>query len=83
MKWFRHRSSGKQIILKVPDLRCVHCESTVKMALRRVAGVQQVRAGFVQKQTVVTVDPENVPPVQTLTAVLAAQGYRAELAADS
>ena len=83
MGWFKRRPAGRQIVLKIPDLRCAHCEVAVKTALRRVSGVQQVRASFVRKQAIVTVDPENMPSLHTLTAALDAQGYRAEVAADS
>ena len=45
-------------------LHCAGCEQRVGNAMRRLAGVQDVRASAETQQVVVTIDPAQVSPEQ-------------------
>jgi copper chaperone CopZ len=76
--WLGKRREGKQIALVVHDMRCAQCEASVKLALRKVAGVRRVQVNRRRKQVAVTVDPERPVTTEELVAAVTASGYRAE-----
>lgn len=45
-------------------LHCASCEQRVERALRRVAGVQDVKASVATQQVVATIDADQVAPKQ-------------------
>ncbi len=57
-------------------IHCASCEARIERALRRVSGVQQVRASADTQQVVATIDPEQVSPEQ-VRRKLADLGYEA------
>ncbi len=58
-------------------IHCASCEARVERALRRVAGVQDVRANADTQQVAATIDPTQVTPEQ-VRAKLTALGYEAQ-----
>ena len=56
-------------------LHCTGCEQRVGNALRRLAGVQDVRASAETQQILVTIDPAQVGPEQ-VRAKLEQIGYQ-------
>jgi len=56
-------------------LHCAGCEQRVGNALRRLAGVQDVRASAETQQILVTIDPAQVGPEQ-VRAKLEQIGYQ-------
>jgi len=63
-------------------LHCAGCEQRVANALRRLAGVQEVRASAHTQQVVVTLDSDQVTPDQ-MQAKLEQLGYQVALQRDS
>jgi copper chaperone CopZ len=55
-------------------IHCPSCEQRIRNALRRVPGVQDVRASAQTQQVVVILDPEQVSPEQ-VRARLQQLGY--------
>jgi copper chaperone CopZ len=80
MSWFNRKQESKIVELTVHDMRCAHCEASVKLALGNVNGVRRVKVNRRQKRAIVTLDPEHPAMAEELIAVLAASGYRAESA---
>jgi copper chaperone CopZ len=78
MNWFKRKQETQSIELVVHDMRCANCEASVKLALRKVAGVDRVKVNRRRKQVVITVKPEHAVTVDRLAAGLATSGYRAE-----
>jgi copper chaperone CopZ len=78
MRWFSRNRETQTVELTVSDVRCAHCEASVKLALSSVNGVLGVKVHRRQKRVVVTVGPEHPAPVQELVAALTTRGYRAE-----
>ncbi|HXH13539.1 MAG TPA: heavy metal-associated domain-containing protein [Alphaproteobacteria bacterium] len=64
------------IVTGEEKLHCVGCEQRVGKALRRLAGVQDVRASADTQQVVVTIDPAEVSPEQ-VREKLKQLGYQA------
>ncbi len=58
-------------------IHCASCEARIERALRRVAGVQGVRANADTQQVAATIDPTQVTPEQ-VQAKLIALGYEAQ-----
>ncbi len=58
-------------------IHCASCEARIERALRRVAGVQDVRANADTQQVAATIDPEQVTPEQ-VQAKLTDLGYEAQ-----
>ncbi len=58
-------------------IHCASCEARIERALRRVAGVQDVRANADTQQVAATIDPTHVTPEQ-VRATLTALGYEAQ-----
>ena len=58
-------------------IHCASCEARIERALRRVAGVQDVRANADTQQVAATIDPDQVTPEQ-VQAKLTALGYDAQ-----
>ena len=58
-------------------IHCASCEARIERALRRVAGVQDVRANADTQQVAATIDPTQVTPEQ-VQATLTALGYEAQ-----
>ncbi len=57
-------------------IHCASCEVRIERALRRVAGVQDVRANADTQQVAATIDSDQVTPEQ-VQATLTALGYEA------
>lgn len=64
--------------LAVPGMTCSSCPITVKRALMKVDGVQQVNASFEQREAVVIFD-DSKTSVEKLSAALANAGYPATI----
>lgn len=68
------------VTLDVPGMTCSSCPITVKKALTKVDGVQQVKASFEKRQAVVTFD-DSKTSVAKLSMATADAGYPATLKA--
>ncbi|WP_437126210.1 mercury resistance system periplasmic binding protein MerP [Noviherbaspirillum album] len=66
--------------LDVPGMTCASCPITVKKALMKVDGVQQVKASFEKREAVVTFDDSKVS-VEKLSLASANAGYPATVKA--
>ena len=64
------------VTLSVPGMTCAACPITVKKALNRVAGVENVTVAFEQREAVVTFDDAKTSVPQLTTATTNA-GYPA------
>nr|WP_026596106.1 mercury resistance system periplasmic binding protein MerP [Methylohalobius crimeensis] len=64
------RAAMQTVTLSVPGMTCAACPITVKKALSRIDGVDQVEVCFEKRQTVVAFDD-----VKTLTQATANAGY--------
>jgi copper chaperone CopZ len=60
-------------------MHCAGCEQRVSNALRRLPGVQEVRANAATQHVLVTIDPSQVGADQ-VQAKLEQLGYQAQLA---
>ncbi|RPJ22517.1 MAG: copper chaperone [Planctomycetaceae bacterium] len=60
-------------------MHCDGCEQRVSNALRRLPGVQEVRASAATQQVMVTIDPSQVGAEQVRTK-LEQLGYQAKIA---
>jgi copper chaperone CopZ len=60
-------------------MHCEGCEQRVSNALRRLPGVQEVRASAATQQVLVTIDPRQVGAEQVRTK-LEQLGYQAKIA---
>jgi copper chaperone CopZ len=69
----------KQVVLKVPDISCEHCEHAITEALTPVGGVQQVAVDIENKEVRVAFD-ENAVSVERLEDVLRDEDYPVESA---
>ena len=68
------------VTLDVPGMTCSSCPITVKKALSKVNGVQQVKASFEKREAVVTFDDAKTS-VEKLSLASANAGYPATLKA--
>jgi mercuric ion binding protein len=68
------------VTLDVPGMTCSSCPITVKKALSKVDGVQQVKASFAKREAVVTFDDAKTS-VEKLSLASANAGYPATLKA--
>ena len=68
------------VTLDVPGMTCSSCPITVKKALSKVDGVQQVKASFEKREAVVTFDDAKTS-VEKLSRASANAGYPATLKA--
>jgi copper chaperone len=64
----------RNVVLRVPDISCEHCERTVKGALGRTAGVRRVDVDIPAKEVRVEYD-EAAVEIDRLKAVLAEEDY--------
>lgn len=64
----------REVVLRVPDISCEHCERTVRQALGRTAGVHQVEVDIPAKEVRVSYDDASVD-VERLKAVLRDEDY--------
>ena len=62
------------VTLDVPGMTCSSCPITVKKALTKVDGVQQVKASFEKREAVVTFD-DTKTSVEKLSLASANAGY--------
>jgi mercuric ion binding protein len=67
-------AATQTVTLSVPGMTCAACPITVKKALNRVAGVENVTVAFEQREAVVTFDDAKAS-VQQLTMATANAGY--------
>ncbi|MDP1566788.1 MAG: mercury resistance system periplasmic binding protein MerP [Polaromonas sp.] len=68
------------VTLDVPGMTCSSCPITVKKALSKVGGVQQVKASFEKREAVVTFDDQKTS-VEKLSLASTNAGYPATLKA--
>lgn len=68
------------VTLDVPGMTCSSCPITVKKALSKVNGVQQVKASFEKREAVVTFDDQKTS-VEKLSLASTNAGYPATLKA--
>ena len=68
------------VTLDVPGMTCSSCPITVKKALTKVNGVQQVKASFKKREAVVTFD-DSKTSVAKLSMATADAGYPTTLKA--
>lgn len=66
------------VTLDVPGMTCSSCPITVKKALTKVDGVQQVKTSFEKREAVVTFDDKKTS-VEKLSLATANAGYPAKL----
>jgi copper chaperone CopZ len=64
----------REVVLRVPDISCEHCERTVKQALGRTAGVLDVAVDIPAKEVRVAYD-ETAVDLERLKTVLADEEY--------
>jgi copper chaperone CopZ len=64
----------RQVVLRVPDISCEHCERTVRQALGRIAGVQRVDVDIPAKDVRVAYDEASVD-LERLQAALRDEDY--------
>ena len=64
------------VTLDVPGMTCSSCPITVKKALKKVDGVQQVKASFEKREAVVTFDDKKTS-VEKLSLASTNAGYPA------
>lgn len=72
------QAASQTVTLSVPGMTCPVCPITVKAALSRVKGVNQVSVAFDKRETTVTYD-NAVTNLQALTKATAAAGYPSSL----
>lgn len=68
------------VTLDVPGMTCSSCPITVKKALTKVDGVQQVKTSFEKREAVVTFDDKKTSAEKLISAVTDA-GYPCTLKA--
>ena len=67
-------AANKTVTLSVPGMTCSACPLTVKKALQKVKGVEQVAATFEPKEAVVTFD-DSKTTLEQLREATANAGY--------
>jgi copper chaperone CopZ len=67
------------VVTGAEKMHCEGCEQRVSNALRRLPGVQEVRASAATQQVLVTIDPSQVGAEQVRTK-LEQLGYQAKIA---
>ena len=65
-------------LFKVEGMTCGGCEASVKLAVKRLDGVQAVAASHKEKRATVTYDAKRVTP-QAIVEAIEKLGYKAEL----
>jgi len=63
---------------KVEGMTCGGCEAGVRMAVKKLDGVERVEASYKEGRAVVTYDPHEVAP-DGIVAAIEKLGYQAEL----
>ena len=71
-------AAPQTVTLSVPDMTCAACPITVKKALSRVEGVNEVDVSFEKLEATVTFDDARAT-VQALTQATANAGYPSDL----
>ena len=61
--------------MRVEDMVCGHCESTIQGAVRKLPGIKKVKASKRKKEVVVDYDALAVTQQQIIAAI-ASTGYR-------
>jgi mercuric ion binding protein len=69
-------AATQTVTLSVPGMTCAACPITVKKALNRVGGVENVTVAFEQREAIVTFDDAKTS-VRQLTTATANAGYPA------
>ena len=69
------RKTPPQITFNVDGIRCNHCESSIKLALGKVPGVNRVKVRK-RKLVVIELDGNHIPSTLDLAAVIENAGYR-------
>ncbi len=64
----------KSVVLSVPDMDCSTCPITVRKALEKVAGVQNVKATLAPPEAMVTFD-DATTSIEKLTEATKNAGY--------
>lgn len=68
------RKNRSQITISVEGIRCNHCESTVRLALVKISGVQRVKIRQ-RKQVIIEFDPAELIDRSVLNATIENAGY--------
>jgi copper chaperone CopZ len=71
----------RDVVLRVPDISCEHCERTVKQALGRTPGVRHIDVDIPAKEVRVSYD-ETAVDLERLKTVLQEEDYPVASAAD-
>ena len=71
-------AAPQTVTLSVPDMSCAACPITVKKALSRVEGVNEVDVSFEKLEATVTFDDAKTT-VQALTQATADAGYPSDI----
>ena len=73
-----HAVETKTVVLDVPGMTCKFCPITIRKALNKVTGVNEVKADFETKTATVTFDPDKTS-IAALTRATANAGYPSSL----
>ncbi len=65
-----------EVILKVEGMTCMHCEMSVKKALKAVKGVKDVKVSYKSGLAEIVVKEGKTSPIELIEAV-EAEGYKA------
>lgn len=57
------------INLNVQGMTCTGCETSIKLAVKKIAGVKKVDASFSDETATVTINPEKVQAQQIIEAI--------------
>ncbi|KAA3619376.1 MAG: heavy-metal-associated domain-containing protein [Calditrichaeota bacterium] len=57
------------VTIDVQGMTCAGCETSIKMAVKKIAGVKNVEASFSEGTAVVTVNPEKAQEQQIIDAI--------------
>jgi mercuric ion binding protein len=71
-------ASTQTVTLSVPGMTCAACPITVKKALTKVDGVEEVKVSLAQREAVVTFD-DSKTRVEALTGATEKAGYPSEI----
>ena len=59
----------KQVTLRVEGMYCVACPATVRLALKRLPGVVDVKVSYKEKEATISYQPEKVTVEQMIKAI--------------
>lgn len=74
-----HAATSKTT-LHIEGMTCKGCETAVKLALKKTAGVTSSEVSYEKKQAVVTYDPAKTTPAKIAAAIADVLGYKVTIA---